>query len=216
MDEIIGTFFLYTNTNMSFTNCSISHMVEHEMKHAGYLILSLLRSDDPHALDRFVDKHTRLLSRIEEKQRTVQDAIHVDDLKIEKENLMHVQAALPLIQQKVQTVRRKGRIEVEGYDKAMTMHGLVCWYEHVLDKLIWVVLHPEKVQHCLHEMGTLVHSIRAKSMLYGITPDQHDDLTIMEANASMLYSFVSELSSAEFQGRKRSSKKSGKTMKKMW
>lgn len=188
------------------TNCSIAHMVEHEMKCAGKLILTLLRRDDPEALKRFVDKHKILLFSIEEKQRTVQDAIHVDDLKIEYNNLIRVQNALPMIQEKVHNVHNKGRVNVEGDDLAITMHSLICWYEHAIETLIWVILHPNKVSHMKHALGTMVRSIREKGMLPGITADQRQDLAIMEDDMTLLYSFVSELQEKSYQGRKSKSR----------
>jgi len=165
-------------------------MVEHEMKWAGKLILCLLRRDDPTALDRFVENHTHLLTQIVAKADQVEDALHRDDLVIEHDQLVNLQNMLPVVQEKVALVLNNGLVDVQGHEKQMTLHCLYHWYECAMDKLIWAVVYPEKVDHMLAELGTLVLSLRKKKMLAGIRPDQKDDLHIMEGNMSLLYSFL--------------------------
>ena len=184
----------------TFTNCAISSMVEHEMKHASILILTLLRGDDPNALDHFVEKHMLLLERIEAKLREVHDAMHVDDLNIERQQLINLQNALPMIKKKIQGVKTHGIVNAEGKAKDMSIHCLIHWYQCAMEKIIWVVLYPEKISHALQELGVLVHSIHKKSMLKGITMDQKDDLHIMESNANLLYAFVNSLKYMSFTG----------------
>ena len=183
-------------------------MVEHEMKYAGKLILILLRNDDTNALTHFVYKHKMLLHRIEHKRSETQDAIHVDDLKIEFDNLMRIQNLLPLIQEKVNHVHTTGRVKVLGDDESMTMHSLICCYEHVIETLIWVVFHPHKVSTMLHCVGTMVHAVREKAMIPGITSDQRQDLAIMEDDLTLIYSFVFSLQEKSYQGRKSRRRKS--------
>ena len=190
---------------MSVTNCAISHMVESELKHVGYLLLVLLRNENPNELNEFVARHTILLSKIDEKQKNVVDPIHVDDLKIERSVLLKLQNALPSLKQAVADAPRldangnlpneyEAKISaVQGKEK--TMHEIWHCYKHCLECLAWRLL-SGKLLEAMDELCELIKSIQLKVSVAGISKDKKDDLLIMWKNAKLILSLVMKLAQA--------------------
>lgn len=176
------------------TNCVVSQMVECEMKSVGMLIISLLHKES--VLDLFVQKHKMLLHHIEDKLKSVQEDVHKHDLMVYQRKLLKLQNSLPFIQSVLSNV------DVDSFPSSlsdmvsnstqedMTMYGIICCYEKMLECISWVLLDPTKMEHKMSSLAKLIRGIQDYIKNVTLSNDKKNDLLIMWTNLKHILQFL--------------------------
>ena len=196
---------------MSVTNCALTHMFEHEMNNVGMLIETILVNNDSELMSCFVSRHTVLLEQINSKLEQLKNPTHIHDLTVIKEKLVKLQDTLPFIDTAIKNTPtlQNGMLpyyledhitETAKHVEDMTLKSIYNWYHDILDHLVWVILHPYKLKHCMECLSRLIKGIELYTTLQGILSDQKDDLLICWRNTKRLYAFLFTFSSTIQQG----------------
>lgn len=193
------------------TNCQLTCMVDCEMKSVGRLLVELLNKNDKE-LDLFVEKHTLLLSQLRDKMNQVTDTNHKHDLKVNETNLLQLQNALPSIKKSLVMVNDTLPKEVtdmieKSSSEDMTKHGIVKWYEEIMECLSWTLLRPSKVKHTMESMAKLIKSIQDYIKNVSLSTDKKNDLLILWKNLKNVLYFLYTFTGKSNMTGKRMSKK---------
>jgi hypothetical protein len=185
---------------MSVANCDLTEMVRREMNAVGWLILQLIKGESPNALNAFVDKHTQLLTKLNEKRSVVVDPIHSSDLDIEIRNLQDLQAALPTLQNVILNTPKldaenKLPKEMEAAIQKvivhdMTLHNLCDWHKKIMECLSWTLLGKKSITHKIDSLCKVIRGYEKKVGIRGLSKDKKDDILIKWKNAKLMLGFL--------------------------
>jgi hypothetical protein len=191
---------------MSVTNCDLAEMVQWEMNSVGWLILQLIKDESPNALNAFVDKHTQLLAKLNEKKSAVVEPIHSSDLGIEIRNLQDLQTALPTLQQVISSTPKldaenKLPQEMEAVIQKvivhdMTLHSLYCWQKEIMECISWSLLGKKPLSHSIESLCKVIRGYEQKVGIPGLSKDKKDDILIKWKNAKLMLAFLIKFNQA--------------------
>ena len=191
---------------MSVTNCDLSEMVQCEMDSVGFLILDLINGANASVLNAFVDKHTQLLVKLNEKKSAVAEPIHSEDIKIEIRNLNDLQASLPTLQQvisstpkldtdnKLPPVMESKIQQVIIHD--MTLHCLCDWQKYIMESVSWALLGQDSIKDKIESLCEIIRGYEQKVGIPGISKDKKDDILIQWKNAKLMLGFLIKFNEA--------------------
>lgn len=185
---------------MSVTNHDLYEMVRCEMNSIGCLMLQLIKGESSNALNEFVDKHTQLLNKLNEKKSAVVDPIHSSDLDIEIRNLQDLQSALPTLQNVILNTPKldaenKLPKEMEAAIQKVTVHDMTLynifdWHEKIMECLSWALLGKKSLTHKIESLCKVIRGYEQKVGIKGLSKDKKDDILIKWKNAKLMLGFL--------------------------
>ena len=182
------------------------------------------------ALDRFVEEHERLRSKIVQRLEEVQDPVIQQDLNLCVKDLDQLQDGLPTVKT---LLTGTDAAEIEGWltswreehdAKVCSIHDLKCWYHHDQKNVAWSVKEvlagkdTSMLNSQLQSISRLIHAIEHKihdeSICNEIHKDKRDDLLIMWDQSKSLLALLNRMVQPSKSSTKEEDANSGRKKKK--